>query len=132
MASLAIVRQRAGWDCGVACLATVAGRSYEDVASLFDVEKISAGGIGGLTHYSILEGLRHLGLIGDLIFQVDQMRWLQRVPWPPDPMPKLAIVCMAINRRAHYVVWDDGAVLCPAGVVHELRDVQNIVEVLRR
>lgn len=132
MTALRVVPQRSDWDCGIACLATVVGASYEEVLGRFDVQRVRCEGVAGLTYYSILEALRSFGFLGDLILRHEQCRWQRREPWPPAPMPELAIVQVQVHQRSHYVVWHDGRVLCPAGIVRDLGDPQNVITVYRR
>lgn len=87
------IQQRKRWDCGVACVAMLAGLLYDDALSLF----AHFGHGSGLFPDDVLEVLEDLGLPAKAASGL------------PKRQPALvAVDWMEEGLSGHYVVWDPG------------------------
>lgn len=110
-----LVRQREGLDCGVACVAMVTGRPYEEARALFPMP------MAGTDYMGVKDALWDLGFASHVLY-----RWRQsdRKPraWPPfEDAPLPWIVQVVGPAGGHYVVLDEQRrVLCPASYFTDL------------
>lgn len=117
--------------CGVASLAMVTGRTYQDVKAWFI--GCNFGPLGGLSHLDLMFFLGECGIHCRLLY-----RWLpgslegqqrQRQKWPPDPIASIHII--GINDGRHIAVWlIDGTVLDPQSGSRRIEQVGDIAYVL--
>jgi hypothetical protein len=105
------VQQRDRFGCALACLATVLGRTYEDVR-----DEIGDPG-RGLTDGAWCEFLAAQGYAVQHLYRVHQLTQAKRDVWPAAPWaPVLLCLVDAGGPGGHLVVMlYDGTVLDPAG-----------------
>lgn len=104
------VQQQDRFGCVVACLATILGRSYEDVRS-------EIGDPGrGLTDGTWSEFLANQGYAVQHLYRVDQLTQAKRSVWPAAPWAPVHLCLVdAGGPGGHLVVMlPDGTVLDPA------------------
>jgi len=110
MREVKAVQQGDRFGCAVACLATVLGRSYEDVRS-------EIGDVGrGLTSDVWAEFLALQGYAVQHAYRTDQLTNQPRSAWPPRPWAPVHLCLVdAGGPGGHLVVMlGDGTVLDPA------------------
>lgn len=127
------VHQEDALGCGIAALAMVMGRPYQDVRADFNDRDFSQRGID---YEEADDYLAQHGYATARVrcFYLDRMR----SAWPPAPFASLhlcVVVCSPNSSRAHFVVMqEDGTVLDPATPVpRRLTDyfaVQNVAAVV--
>lgn len=102
---LRYVNQRADWDCGIACLAMVSDRSYEEIADEFSAHNIQGVGIEGL--------------LFDWWFRKNDFAVQCATPdvgceWPPMPFAPVHIVYVRATQGSHVCVMSSrGGILDP-------------------
>ena len=105
---MTIVRQRAGGDCGVAALATVAGISYEDAYVAVDKIDPKRRGKAGLHNREVIQAARRLALqlVPTRRYDLDEDEGILRVRWSGRKASE--------NPGGHFVAVLDGRILCPS------------------
>ena len=130
MREIAHIRQKDPYGCGVACVAMVAGVSYEDVQALLG--NWWNGRDQGMTHYVLFELLSHYGFAVQNFFRTNQLRYQPREPWPPEPVAPVSVAMTVTAQGGHFVVWlEDGTVLDPlCEGTHTLADYEGVRQVI--
>lgn len=120
--------------CGIAALAMVSGKTFEEVRVLMDLSHDWCKGGRGMTMYEVEQMLEPLG------FSYQSRRLCQsrlggteRKEWPGKPFAPLhiALVQNLPNTGGHFVVWlEDGRVMDPWwGVIPNIGNYSMVMEV---
>lgn len=105
--SIQWVQQEDAMGCGIACVAMIAGISYQSVAVMVSQPIRQQG----MTHYTVMDLLHRFAIPYQFLWRTDQLRQAQRNPWPPLPFANAHIVQV----DNHYIVWTlDNKILDPA------------------
>lgn len=129
MRPVRLVRQEHSHECGIACIAMIAGLTIEQAREAFDrVYPLSRKEKGfavtqGITYVSVDAVLAELGFAVARLWK--PAHWCEKVKqefrprseWPPQPFADAHLVQVTLPAGAHFVVWlRDGTWLDPAGV----------------
>ena len=116
-----LIQQKDGYGCGIACLAMIAGKTYDEVA--VDFPRINE--TFGMTFHDADAWLVDHGfaLTRKWMFKRGNVKV---TPWPPHPWAKTHLVTVVRDAASHFVVLlEDGTVLDP--VSGETTTLKNIV-----
>lgn len=112
LSNIGLVRQEDPNGCLVACMAMIAGLSYQDVRALFP--RVAQG---GLTHYAFMDFLARHDFAYQFLFKFDQTNYAVRDDWPRAPWADAHICGVDAGRggeSSHGVVLlRDGTILDP-------------------
>lgn len=111
MSKIELVRQQEPCGCGVACVAMISDKTYDEVASLLG--EWWSGRSSGMTHYVIFELLSHYGFALRNTFRANHEKYRSNEPWPPEPKAYAYIASISRASGGHFVVWTGEEVLDP-------------------
>lgn len=137
---IAYVAQPNGYGCAIACVAMIAGRTYDEMEALFLEQGLSRERMERGSHSLIwLEALDRFGFAYVQRYKHDPIRNGARASWPPAPFAPVHICSTMVAAGQHAVVMlGDGVVLDPykperASLLHgDYLSVDNVVGVWRR
>lgn len=114
-----LVRQEHSHECGIACIAMVAGLTLEQARAAYDAVYPDGRANGravstGITYVELDAVLAKLGLATARLWAGPKDN--RHTPWPPAPFADTHIEQRICSNGAHFVVvLRDGSVLDPAG-----------------
>lgn len=140
MTAVAYVAQPNGYGCAIACVAMIAGMTYEEAEAWFAARGMERVRLQHGAHSGVwLEALDQLGFMYVQRYKYDAIRNGERDTWPPTPFAPVHICSARVVAGQHAVVMlGDGSVLDPykrerVSLWHgDYLSVDNVVGVWRR
>lgn len=108
------ITQQDSFGCGLACIAMIAGQTYQQVRSLLDAGGYYDVQLAGLPESLLYQLLHHKGYSCAPLYRHDQLTNRQRPEWPAAPFAPVHIARVTVGKSGHFVVVQaDGTVLDP-------------------
>ncbi len=123
------VVQQERMGCGVACVAMLSGKTYQQVRALFDPDHPKRDFVNsGLNDLVMPQLLRAAGLAGVITYPYNPLTGERRTEWPLLPAGD-AIFCVQSDQGAHYVVRDKFGVVYDPALMKTKQSLDRYAEV---